>query len=375
MSELCSRESMKFKFFWLLVALLGFSPVQTVKAVVIDDLYTVALMVSDQTADLRLEAFEAAFDLVLIKVSGSDEAQKSPAILRLAKKSSRFVKQFSYESRPGINDEGGATKILYLKVNFDQQLIEQLLRKYNFPIWGRERPSSLLVINSQSGETIHIVTGDSAPKMVELLDDAALKMGVPTLLPLMDLEDISLVDASDVTKRDFNVINNMATRYWPDAVVVGEIVELDPEHWQGAWEVRFADQIFEWRHSASNQKDILDQLIAHLASVLALEYALEYHQRNEQELLLRVSSMQGISPLILVQKYLGSLNVVESVRVALISKKEVTFYLKLRNTVEDLQKLINIGNVLEQQGLPQVDLQSNGAAVINYDFISRGLSN
>ena len=59
--------------------------------------------------------------------------------------------------------------------------------------------------------------------------------------------------------------------------------------------------------------------------------------------------MQGISPLILVQKYLGSLNVVESVRVALISKKEVTFYLKLRNTVEDLQKLINIGMVVNSK--------------------------
>jgi hypothetical protein len=366
---------MKVKFFSLLVVLLVFSSVQSVKAVVIEDLYTIALVVSDQTADLRVAAFEAAFELVLVKVSGSDEAQKNPAILKLAKKSSRYVKQFSYESRPGINDEGGATKLLYLKVNFDQQLIEQLLRKYNFPIWGRERPSSLLIINSQSGESIHIVTSDSAPKMVELLDAAALKMGVPTLMPLMDLKDISLVDASDVTARHFSVIDNMATRYWPDAVVVGEIVELDLDSWQGSWEVRFADQIFEWRHSASTQKDILDQLIAHLANVLALEYALEYHQRNEQELMLRVLSMQGIGPLISVQKYLGSLNVVESVRIALVSNKEVTFHLKLRNSAEDLQKLINIGNILEQRGLPQVDLQSNGVVVIRYDFIGRGLSN
>jgi hypothetical protein len=366
---------MKVKFFSLLVALLGFLSMQTVKAVVIDDLYTVALQVSDQTADLRPAAFEAAFELVLIKVSGSDEAQKTPGILRLSKKSSRYVKQFSYESRPGVDADGVATKFLYLKVNFDQQLIEQLLRKYNFPIWGRERPSSLFVINSQSGGTIQIVTADSAPKVFELLDGAALRMGVPTLLPLMDLKDISLVDVSDVTARHFDVINNMAARYWPDAVVVGEIVELGLDSWQGAWEVRFADQMFEWQHKASTQKDIIDQLINHLASVLALEYALEHHQRNEQELLLKVSSMQGIGHLIMVQKYLESLNVVESVRVALVSKKEVTFYLKLRNSAEDLQKLIDIGNVLEQQGLPQVNLQSSDGVVLSYDLIGRGLSN
>ncbi|MFT5812237.1 MAG: hypothetical protein ACI9KM_003010 [Rubritalea sp.] len=375
MSELCSRESMKVKFFSLLLVLLIFSPLQSVKAVVMDELYTVALPVSDQTTDLRLGAFEAAFGLVLTKVSGSDEAQKNTAIMRLAKNSSRYVKQFSYEDRPGVDAEGGTIKLLYLKINFDQQLIERLLRKHNFPVWGRERPSSFLVINSQSSSAIQIVTGDSEPKVVELIYAAALKMGVPTLLPLMDLEDISLIDVSDVTLRDFTVINNMATRYGPDAVVVGEIVELDSDNWQGAWEVRFGDQIFKWQHKASTQAAVIDELIAHLAKVLALEYALEYHQSNEQELLLKVSSILDINHLISVQKYLGSLNVVESVRVALVAKEEVTFYLKLRNSAEDLQRLIDIGNVLEQQGLPQVNLQSNGGVVISYDFIGRGISN
>jgi hypothetical protein len=375
MSELCSRESMKVKFFSLLLVLLIFSPLQSVKAVVMDELYTVALPVSDQTTDLRLGAFEAAFGLVLTKVSGSDEAQKNTAIMRLAKNSSRYVKQFSYEDRPGVDAEGGTIKLLYLKINFDQQLIERLLRKHNFPVWGRERPSSFLVINSQSSSAIQIVTGDSEPKVVELIYAAALKMGVPTLLPLMDLEDISLIDVSDVTLRDFTVINNMATRYGPDAVVVGEIVELDSDNWQGAWEVRFGDQIFKWQHKASTQAAVIDELIAHLAKVLALEYALEYHQSNEQELLLKVSSILDINHLISVQKYLGSLNVVESMRVALVAKEEVTFYLKLRNSAEDLQRLIDIGNVLEQQGLPQVNLQSNGGVVISYDFIGRGISN
>jgi hypothetical protein len=200
-------------------------------------------------------------------------------------------------------------------------------------------------------------------------------MGVPTLLPLMDLEDISLVDISDVTSRRFDVINNMAARYWPDAVVVGEIVEQDLDNWEGAWEVRFADQIFKWRHKATTQEAVIDQLITHLASVLALEYALEDHQRNEQELLIKVSSVQNINHLISVRKYLESLNVVESVRVALVSKEEVTFYMKLRNSAEDLQRLIDIGNVLEQQGLPQVDLHSTGGVVISYDFVGRGISN
>ena len=222
---------------------------------------------------------------------------------------------------------------------------------------------------------MQLVAGDTAPEIVEQLDAAALNMGVPTLLPLMDLEDISLVDVADVTSRHFNAINILASRYEPDAIVVGEIVELDPKNWQGAWEVRFAEQIFKWLYQADSQQEVIDQLVSHLASVLALEYALEDHQRNKQELLLKVTSMGDINHLISVQKYLGSLNVVESVRVALVSGEEVTFHLKLRNSAEDLQRLIEIGNVLEQQVLPQVNAQSNGGVVISYDFIGRGISN
>ena len=366
---------MKAKFFSLLFVLLTFSLLQSAKALVMDELYTVELPVSDQTTDLRLKTFEAAFELVLTKVSGSNEARKNPAIIRQGKNSSRYVKQFSYEDRPGVDVEGGAVQLLYLKVNFDQRLIEQLLRKHNFPVWGRERPSSLMLINSQFGDVIQIVTSDSAPKVVELLYAAALKMGVPMLLPLMDLEDISLVDVSNVTLRDFKVINDMAIRYGPDAVVVGELVEIDSENWAGDWEVRFTGQIFKWQYKAATQDAVIEELIAHLARVLALEYALEYDQSNEQELLLKVSSMLDINHLISVRQYLRSLNVVESVRVALISKEEVTFHLKLRNSAEDLQRLIDIGNVLEQQSLPQVNLQFDGDVVISYDFIGRGLSN
>lgn len=366
---------MKTKFFSLLTALLILSPLQSVYAIVIDDLYTIELPVPDQTTSQRLQAFSDAFRLVLTKVSGSDEAQKNPFISKLAQNSSRYVKQFSYLNRSGFDGAGDELMKLHLKVNFDQRLVESLLREHNFPIWGRERPSSLLVINSEVDGNVRLVAGDTAPEVIELLDAAALKMGVPIILPLMDLEDISLVDVADVTARHFNTINMLAARYGPDAIVVGEIVEQGIASWRGAWEVRFAEQIFKWKFAGASRQEVIDQLIAHLASVLALEYALEDHLGNEQELLLKVSSIQNINHLLSVQKYLGSLNVVESVRVALVSGEEITFYMKLRNSAKDLQQLIEIGNVLEQQDLPQVNAQSNGGVVINYDFVGRGLTN
>ena len=362
---------MKIRFYLLLLSLLVLIPLQPATAVIIDDLYTIELPVANQTTELRLKAFGEAFRQVLTKVSGSDEAQKSPGIARLAPDSSRYIKQFSYVTRPGVDAEGTDAKLLYLKVDFDQQLIEQLLRSRNFPVWGRERPSSLLVINSQTQGKTRLVAADATPEIVDMLDSAALNRGVPILLPLMDLEDIRLISSADVTSRRFDTIGIMAARYGPDALVIGEIMQQGAASWQGAWEARFAQQIFKWKFKADSQQLVIEQLINHLAAVLALEYALENNQRSGQDLLLQVSSMSDVSRLVSVQKYLESLNVVESVYVSLISGEQVTFRLKLRNSVEDLQRLIEFGDVLEQQYLPQINTQAEVDAMIQYNFIGR----
>jgi hypothetical protein len=91
--------------------------------------------------------------------------------------------------------------------------------------------------------------------------------------------------------------------------------------------------------------------------------------------LLSVSALEGIDHLIAVQKYLESLNVVDSVRVAMINKDVITYRLKLRNDAEDLQRLIEFGEVLEQEDFPQVNTQGEAQIILNYSYINRGVRN
>ncbi|MDH3218388.1 MAG: DUF2066 domain-containing protein [Gammaproteobacteria bacterium] len=344
-------------------------------AVIVEDLFSVELPVADQTTALRLESFSQAFRQVVVKVSGSDDALNSPAFERPIERSARYVKQFRYISREQSEDEDLEASRLYLRIDFDQQLIESLLREHNFPVWGRERPSSLLVISYDVNENIKLVADDSTPDLVEALDRAASVHAVPVLFPLMDLADISLVKISDIVSRQYDNIYTMAKRYAPDALLVGQIIGRSGEGWQGDWEVRFADQIFKWKHRASSKQDVIDQVIRHLARILALEYALEDHRRVEQSLLLSVSALDGIDKLIKVQKYLQSLNAVDSVRVAMVNRDVVTYRLKLRNDPEDLQRLIEFGEVLEQEDFPQLRTQGEEQIILNYSFIDRGVAN
>ena len=362
------------KFFTLLAVLLSALQLPA-KAVTVEDLFTVELPVADQTTSLRLESFSEAFRQVIVKVSGSDEALHSPAFERPIEGSARYVKQFRYITRESQDEEEIEAGSLYLRIDFNQQLIESLLRENNFPVWGRERPSSLLVISYDVNESIKLVADDSTPDLVEVLDQAASIHAVPVLFPLMDLEDIALVKIGDIVARQYENIDTMAARYAPDALLVGQIIGRSGVGWQGDWEVRFAEQIFKWQFEASAKQAVIDQVIRHLAKILALEYALEDHRRVEQSLLLSVSALDGINNLIAVQEYLKSLNVVDSVRVAMINQDVITYRLQLRNNPEDLQRLIDFGDVLEQEDFPQVSTQGEEQIILNYSYIGRGVSN
>lgn len=374
MSEHRARETMKLKYF-LRSILLYFSLQQVAIAVVVEDLFTVELPIADQTTSLRLEAFSQAFKQVVIKASGSDDALKSAAFKRPIKNSARYVKQFQYITRNLPDDEDFDGGRIFLRIDFDQQLIESLLRENNFPVWGRERPSSLLVISYDVNENIRLVSDDTTPDLIELLDQAASRHAVPVLFPLMDLEDIAMVNISDVVSREYDRIDSLALRYSPDALLVGRIMGRSGQGWSGDWEVRFADQIFKWEFKASQKNAVIEQVIKHLARILALEYALEDHRRSDLSLLMSVSAIDGIENLIKVQEYLQSLNVVDSVRVAIINKNVVSYRLRLRNDAADLQRLIEFGEVLEQEDFPQVNTEGEDQIILNYSYIDRRVTN
>jgi len=344
-------------------------------AVIVEDLYTVELPVADQTTSLRLESFNEAFKQVLVKVSGSDDALKDPAFQNPIERSARYVKQFRYVNRSLPEDEDLDAGRLYLRIDFDQQLVEGLLREQNYPVWGRERPSTLLVVSYDVNENIKLASQDTTPDLIEALDKAASVHAVPVLFPLMDLEDMSLVKIRDIAARQYDGIQAMAQRYSPNALLVGQVVGRSGKGWEGDWEVRFADQVFRWKHEAPSKQEVLDQVIRHLAKILASEYALEDHRSVEGSLLLAVSGVDGIGKLIKVQRYLESLNAVMAVRVAMINKDVVTYQVSLRNAPEDLQRLIEFGEVLELEDFPRLSIGGEEQVILNYSFIDRGVKN
>jgi len=47
----------------------------------------------------------------------------------------------------------------------------------------------------------------------------------------------------------------------------------------------------------------------------------------------------------------------------------------LRNSPEDLQRLIEFGEVLEQEDFPQISNEGEEQIILNYSYVNRGAGN
>jgi hypothetical protein len=357
--------------FLLILALLLMNPFSTaLQAAIVEDLYTIELPVPDQTTSERLAIFNKAFALVLVKVGGSDELLSHPGLKRPLQNSARYVQQFRYQIRKedaSAEFDGGQ---LFLKVVFNEKLVENLMRENDISVWGKERPSTLLLISFDVNKNKSLVSSDTTTELVEELDDLAQRHGLPVLFPLLDLEDRVILGVKDIIETNDINIDALAVRYAPDAILTGQLIGRAGKGWQGIWRVRFADRLFNWDYKATSREDALNQAVSKLAKTLASEYALQSYQSFDQEVLFSVDQVNAITDHIKVHTYLQSLDAVETVRLVLIEEDKLTYRVKLRNTADDLHRLINLGYVLEQLELPQINAATDDQTVImNYRYL------
>ncbi len=340
------------------------------QAAVVDDLYSVDLAVADQTTTERLIIFEKAFREIVVKVSGNDTALTHPGLERPLKNSSRYVHQYRYFIRKDEDSEAFDSGQLILRVVFNQELIENLLRENDIPVWGKERPSTLFLISFDVNKSLTLVSSDTTPDLVDEIDNLANRHGLPILFPLLDMEDRIQLGVRDIIDSNEENIDVLAARYAPDAVLTGQVAGRVGKGWQGLWQARFADQLFNWSFQASSRHEVLNQAVAQLAKTLASEFALESYLSFEQDILFSVDQVTRLEDHLAVQKYLRSLDAIESARLVSVAAERVTYRVKLRNTAEDLHRLITFGYVLEQLDLPQINAATDDQTVMmHYRYI------
>ena len=120
-------------FIGALIAILligGQAPVAI--AVEVPTLFTAQVPLDRNVRNARKQAYERALTTVLLRVSGSGLTANAAAVRELFPDPGAYVMQY----RSGANNS--------LWVSFDGQAIEDTLRTAGYPVWGADRPLTLV---------------------------------------------------------------------------------------------------------------------------------------------------------------------------------------------------------------------------------------
>lgn len=359
---------------WLAVLLVLVAPLQAAQ---VEGLHRAEIPVKGQARDERLQVYSAALAQVIIKLSGERLTPDLPELSSLMASASSLVQRFHYRplpesGNPVLKEEGYSR---YLVVEFDGEALSKSLVEAGVPLWDRTRPAALIWVAVEDRGARYVLASNSLAELEDVLNQAAQRRGVPTVLPLMDMEDRSRIDFVDIWGNFRHNIIESSARYEADVVLVGRLRRDAQGSWQGRWSLYEGDDSSQnWLVEDFTQARVLEAGVDGLADRLAQRYAQVLSNDSIGGIDVVVANVNDLAAYGRALDYLGSLDVVSDVRVQEVAGDEVRFHVDVRGEISGLQRAINLGATLRAQfgAQPQPSVYgvpSMAAKQLNYSLI------
>ena len=314
------------------------------KAIEVLDLYESTLYIDDKTRASRVEASKAALTNVIKKLTGKSEANSHPLIRQAMRSISDYMLKYEYlETREGD---------LQIKVKFEAQKVEELVRDSNLPLWGNRRPKIAIWLAIEDGFRRDFVTQESYPQLERLIYDTAQDWGVPIVVPLMDLEDRSKVGIAEVWGNFSEPVEIASMRYQAERVITARMFKPEAsDFWQLEW--RYTDaELFESNQLVGDKQQVLIQMVNNFSDALVKQFAIDPNKTYASaSSVLTVDKLTDFVTIEQARRQLISISTVVEVDVIERTNDAVKFLVEHTSDVTDLVKAIK----LEQSFTPFVD--------------------
>jgi len=332
---------------------------QPAHAIKVSGLYQGTAEVADETTAKRKPAIKQALIKVLVKLTGDRNISKTSGASALLERPDRFVQQFRYQKAQDPEDSQIQTTELW--VQFDENALNEALRSNGLNIWGKERPSILVWMAYENGDARNLVSFEESPAYIGVLDKYAAARGVSLLFPLLDLEDTSRMNVSDVWAGFKDPVLDASNRYQSDVVITGRLSQTLPTLWESQWTAYIDNQEMSWTTQGELAAIVLEEGIDELVDRLAAQYV-NTGPTSKEIIELVVSDINNLDGYAKALSYLESLQAISEVQVRQVSGDEVTFEIISHGGITAIDQTIALGNTLE--------LVSNSEQ-FNYRLIAR----
>lgn len=245
-------------FIGFAAALMSFATV-TANAEPVLGLYQVREELVSQESEVRDAGLQQAFTTLMQRLTGRKDAAQAAELATYRADPQSLISRYGYD---------GNTLI----VNFDPQSVQSALRAAKLPLWGANRPLVLAwwLVDDVQGARL----ASDGQQLATDVQNAGQYYGVPTRLPIGDLDEQLLASADVLNQDGAQQIRQAAQRYNADAILsVHE--QTDGQALQAQWQLWIGDERQQGQANAESQVALAQQIFSEVNQHLAERFAIK----------------------------------------------------------------------------------------------------
>lgn len=348
----------------------------SIEAAEVTNLYNASVPVPTRDNEReRQQAYSAALQEVLLKLSGRQDTLENPEIKRGINNPQSYVESWTYRTAPVPTAPGSTTtgeEQLYLQVGFFPSEIQNLLNTARIPIWPQNRPETLLwiVVQEELGpRTIFGTTVENDPVLMQQIQAAAEKRGLPILLPLLDFTDQRSLPVEQLWSFDQLAIRQASLRYGDESILALRIFKSISGETIGKAQYLFRDQVIDLDFVENALQPVVEGTINLVAEQLASNYAvLLSGAEGNTEVIMTVDGIKGLKDYAELMQYTNGLTTVTKVDLVSVANGVVQLRLFTSGQLRQLMESI----ALDRKMSPVVDATRTGVDVaMHYQWQSQ----
>ncbi|ABO23703.1 DUF2066 domain-containing protein [Shewanella loihica] len=330
-----------------------------VAAVEVTELDRSAIKIADRSQQVKNQALSQAMQEVVLKNTGDRAALSAPLVAQAIAEPTAYIRQFGYQELGGEQ---------FLQASFDHSKIISLLRQAQLPVWGKQRPLTLLWLAQENEGKRELLNDSSVLESRSLIAKMSQTRGVPMLLPMMDLDDSMAISVTDVRGMFADTVAKASQRYGSDYFAM---VSLDNQpdgqvsYQLSLFPAASEQPLFNPLTTQSAQVADMDAAVTAIFEAISQYYVERYaiadsgEANSTQLTFVEITNRQQ---LLEIEKYLYQLSAVKSVSLTKLQGITAEFSLQLFGSEEDLYRLISlepkIRSLEQSNSTDQLNLQS-----------------
>jgi hypothetical protein len=298
------------------------------------EMYQATAAVADRSEAAQSAAFQSAMRTVLIRVTGRRSADEDPALSPLLTNARRYVQQ--YRAAPDSQ----------LWVAFDGPAIERWLTQNGQPLWGHERPTTLVLLAVQTGaQNGSVIATEDSSELKAAIDAAAVARGLPLVWPSGAELQKYHIDFATVNNGSPSAFADIGRRMGSDGILVGRASGAAASA-NIRWTHLFQDRSSEYSgtlEGVNRAADLYAGLFAASGSLVPVDIEV-----------IGVSDLRDYAGL---ENYLESLTFISHVSVESLTGDTVRFRLASRGGGDSLQRALSLNGRLQPVAAGETGIQ------------------